>query len=43
MRPKVFGIQDETNEHETGTAAQTEKEGWTRSLILLPSFNAEKI
>ena len=45
MRPKVFGIEDETNEHETGTAeqVQTEKEGWTRSLILLPSFNAEKI
>ena len=45
MRPKVLGIEDETNLHETGTAeqVQTEKEGWTRSLILLPSFNAEKI
>ena len=45
MRPTVFGIEDETNEREIGTAeqAQTEKEGWTRSLSLLPSFNAEKI
>ena len=45
MRPTVFGIEDETNEHEIGIAeqAQTEKGGWTRSLSLLPSFNAEKI
>ena len=45
MRPTVFAIVDETNEHGIGTAeqAQTEKEGWTRSLSLLPSFNAEKI